>query len=73
MAGLDGYSDAEIGRMVREAARGRENEAVAALESQYSLAEFFENVGLYFLAEIIWEAASSVYEGLKNFFRRLFW
>jgi hypothetical protein len=72
MASLNDFTDEELGKMLREAARGKEQEAIAALDSQYSLAEFLEQIGLFDLAEMILEAASAVWDGIKEFFRNLF-
>lgn len=69
---LDGYTDEEVGRLVKEAARGHEQEAVAAMKTRYSFAEFLKDVGLTLLADLIREAASAVWEGIKGFFRSLF-
>ena len=72
MASIDDYTDTELGQMVRAAARGREEEAAAALVGRSSFAKFLEDVGLTFLAELIRNMATAVWTGIENFCRRLF-
>lgn len=73
MASLADYSNEELGALVRRAAQGREQEAAEALHSQYGLAEFLNEVGLTFLAELIAAATVAVWEGIKRFFSSIFY
>jgi len=72
MESLSDYTDEEIGLMVREAARGQEFEAAEAIRAQGSFAQFLEEIGLSFLADLVRMAAKTVWEGIKSIFEDIF-
>lgn len=72
MPGIDAFSDEELGKMLRNAASGREDEALEAMQSRNSLAEFLEEIGLGIVAKLIRQAVETVWNGLKAFVRSLF-
>ncbi|MBL8658906.1 MAG: hypothetical protein JNM75_04035 [Rhodospirillales bacterium] len=72
MATIEDYTDAELGKLVRNAAKGREQEAVEQLRSKSGFVIFLEEIGLEFLAELIAKAAASIWEGVISFIKGLF-
>lgn len=68
---LDNYTDEELGRMFRQAARGREAEALESIRSQNSLVIFLEGIGLYKIAALV-KAAIEAWRRVKEIFDIIF-
>jgi hypothetical protein len=72
MPDINSMSDAALGRMVRAAAEGKEDELETALHSQRSLAEFCTEIGLVWLASTIMDAIGEALDAIFDFFANLF-